>query len=77
MSGTIPLLAQRAVAEALARANGTSWRANGWAGENVVRSWDHPTHPYKVPLAAAVSVTDRGCGDYRVCFERTDGVLCV
>jgi len=26
-------------------ANGTSRRASGWAGESVVRSWDHPSHP--------------------------------
>ena len=31
--------------EALARANGTSRRASGWAGENVARSWDHPGDP--------------------------------
>jgi hypothetical protein len=31
--------------KALARANGTSRRASGWAGENDARSWDHPTHP--------------------------------
>jgi hypothetical protein len=30
--------------KALARANGTSRRASEWAGENVARSWDHPTH---------------------------------
>ena len=31
--------------KALARANGTPRRASGWAGENVARSWDHPSHP--------------------------------
>ena len=30
---------------ALAWADGTSRRASGWAGENVARSWDHPSHP--------------------------------
>ena len=34
--------------EGLAWANGTSRRASGWAGENVARSWDHPTHPLVV-----------------------------
>ena len=33
--------------KALARANGTSRRASGWAGENIARSWDHPSHPLK------------------------------
>ena len=33
--------------EALARANGASRRASGWAGENDARSWDHPSHPVK------------------------------
>ena len=32
----------------LARANGTSRRTSGWAGENAVRSWDHPSHPLKL-----------------------------
>ena len=30
--------------KALARANGTSRRASGWAGAKVARNWDHPTH---------------------------------
>src|SRR5678816_3390333 len=33
--------------KALARANGASRRASGWAGENDARSWDHPSHPVK------------------------------
>jgi hypothetical protein len=33
--------------KALARANGTSRRASGWAGENAARSRDHPSHPLK------------------------------
>jgi len=46
--------------KALVRANGTSRRASGWAGENVARSWDHPSHPLvkggKGSLAAALPV---------------------
>ena len=42
------MLAQRAVAEALARANGTSWRASGWEGEKVARSGRSISpHPWK------------------------------
>ena len=33
--------------KALARANGMSRRAGGQAGENIARSWDHPSHPLK------------------------------
>jgi hypothetical protein len=33
--------------KALARAEGTSRRASGWAGEKAARSWDHPSHPLK------------------------------
>jgi hypothetical protein len=44
--------------KALARANGTSRRASGWAGEKAARSWDHPSHPLvkggKGSLAAAL-----------------------
>lgn len=29
--------------KALAWANGTSWRAGGWADENAARSQEHPT----------------------------------
>jgi len=31
--------------KALAWVTGTSRRASGWAGESVMCSWDHPSHP--------------------------------
>ena len=53
-----PLKGGRGNWKALARANGTSRRASGWARENVVRSWNHPSHPLskgsKWSLAAAL-----------------------
>ena len=43
----------------LARVNGTSRRASGWAGENVARSWDHSSHPLVSGRIAAALLVER------------------
>ena len=53
--------------KALARANGTSWRASGWAGEKAARSRNQSGHPINSTMKAKaiysrVSVT---CGQSR------------
>jgi hypothetical protein len=47
VGGLVSVLAQRAASEALAWANGTSRRANGWAGEKAARNRAKATHPLK------------------------------